>query len=129
MANRSQDWFNQSIRDLELARECQETNKHEWACFAAQQAAEKAVKSLHLYFGQKAKRSVISKLLKELLESINLPKDLIEKGQILDNYYIPSRYPCSHSEGAPFQYFGRLHSERAINYAGEIIEFVRSQMA
>jgi HEPN domain-containing protein len=44
-------------------------------------------------------------------------------------YYIPSRYPDSHPEGAPFEHYGPLQSEEALRYAGEIITFVRTQMA
>ena len=45
------------------------------------------------------------------------------------NHYIPPRNPNSHPEGAPFEHYGPLHSEEAIRYAGEILDFVRSQMA
>ena len=48
---------------------------------------------------------------------------------MLDTFYIPARYPNSHSEGAPFEHYGPLQSEEAIGYAGAIIEFVRRQMA
>ena len=34
-----------------------------------------------------------------------------------------------HPSGAPFEHYGPLQSEEAINYAREIIEFVRNQMA
>ena len=54
MANRSRDWFAQAERDLEQARSSRREERHEWACFAAQQAAEKAVKALHLALGQEA---------------------------------------------------------------------------
>ncbi|MCL6472930.1 MAG: hypothetical protein K6T91_09005 [Firmicutes bacterium] len=40
-----------------------------------------------------------------------------------------SCYPDSHPGGAPFEHYGPLQSEEAIRYAGEIIAFVRSQMA
>ncbi|WP_211230153.1 HEPN domain-containing protein [Desulfovirgula thermocuniculi] len=36
------------MRDLEQAEDSRRAGRHEWACFAAQQAAEKAVKALHL---------------------------------------------------------------------------------
>jgi len=72
---------------------------------------------------------MISKLLLELPNSISLPAELIDKAKILDNYYIPSRYPNSHPEGAPYEYFGLKQSEEAIKYASEIIEFVRNEMA
>jgi HEPN domain-containing protein len=129
MSNRAQDWLDQAARDLEHAREAREHNRHEWACFAAQQAAEKAVKALHLHLGQEAWGHVISKLLKDLPEEIRFGEELVDKSHVLDNFYIPARYPNSHAEGAPFQHFGSLQSEQAVQYAREIIEFVRVQMA
>ena len=129
LPNRSEDWLRQALRDLEHAEESRRSGKHEWACFASHQAAEKAVKALHLFFGQEAWGHVISRLLRDLPESVNVQDDLIEKAKILDNFYIPSRYPNSHPEGAPFEHYGPIHSEEAIKYASEIVEFVRSQMA
>ena len=129
MPNRSEDWLRQALRDLEHAEESKRSGKHEWACFASHQAAEKAVKALHLFFGQEAWGHVISRLLRDLPESVNVQDDLIEKAKILDNFYIPSRYPNSHPEGAPFEHYGPIHSEEAIKYSSEIVEFVRSQMA
>jgi len=52
--NRSKDWLAQAIRDLEHARSSKSEGRHEWACFAAHQAEEKAVKALHLSLGQEA---------------------------------------------------------------------------
>jgi HEPN domain-containing protein len=47
MSNRWKDWWSQAERDLEHARESAAAGRHEWACFAAHQAGEKAVKALH----------------------------------------------------------------------------------
>ncbi len=129
MSNRSFDWLNQSLRDLEQAKDSRLAGRHEWSCFAAHQAGEKAIKALHLHLGQEAWGHVIARLLKELPETISVEEELIEKGRILDNFYIPTRYPNSHPEGAPFEHYGPLQSKEAIQYASEIIEFVRSQMA
>lgn len=129
MANRAWDWLDQAARDLDHAQEARDRNRHEWACFAAQQAAEKAVKALHLRLGQEAWGHVIARLLKDLPPSVRFGEDLVEKGHVLDNFYIPARYPNSHAEGAPFQHFGPLQSGQAIQYAGEIVDFVRAQMA
>ena len=52
MANRAPDWLAQAQRDFEHAEQSRGAGRHEWACFAAQQAAEKAVKALHLHAGQ-----------------------------------------------------------------------------
>jgi HEPN domain-containing protein len=54
MPDRSQDWLTQARRDLAQAQDSRRAERHEWACFAAQQAAEKAVKALHLACGQEA---------------------------------------------------------------------------
>jgi HEPN domain-containing protein len=45
---RAKDWFSQVELDLEQAEASSVEGRHEWACFAAQQAAEKSVKALHL---------------------------------------------------------------------------------
>lgn len=129
MSNRSFDWFSQAVRDLEQAEASRIEGRHEWACFAAHQSAEKAVKALHLHLGQEAWGHVIEKLLRDLPVKVPVPEDLLEMASVLDNFYIPTRYPNGHPEGAPFEHYGRLQSEEAIKYAGSIIEFVRSQMA
>ncbi len=129
MPNRSRDWMQQALRDLAQAQDSKKAERHEWACFAAQQAAEKAVKDLHLHAGQEAWGHVVATLLVELPRAMVAPEDLIEKGRVLDNFYIPARYPNSHPEGAPFEHYGPLQSEQAVRYAGEIVEFARSQMA
>ena len=127
MVNRSKDWYAQAERDLEQAQSSRAEGRHEWACFAAQQSAEKAVRALHLHLGQEAWGHLVARLLREL--PIPAAEDLAEKGKVLDNFYIPTRYANGHPEGAPFEHYGPLQSEEAIQYAGEILEFVRAQMA
>ena len=127
MSSRAVDWFAQAERDLAHARESQAAGRHEWACFAAQQAAEKAVKAIHLARRQEAWGPVVATLLTELGSSA--PAELIEKGKVLDNFYVPTRYPNGHPAGAPFQHYGSIQSSQAAQFAGEILEFARLQMA
>lgn len=129
MPNRAQDWFRQAKKDLMQAEDSREAGHHEWACFIAQQAAEKAVKALHLHHGQEAWGHVIAKLLQELPDSVRIPNDLIDRGRVLDNFYIPARYPDSHPEGSPFEHFGPLQSETALDHARAILEFVDTEVA
>ena len=129
MPDRSADWFNQALRDLDQAHLSQDAGHHEWARFACHQAAEMAIKALHLFVKQEAWGHVIARLLVELPDSFHVPSNLIEKGRVLDNYYIPTRYANGHVDGAPFEHYGPLQSQEAIQYAGEIVEFVRHQMA
>jgi len=127
MADRSLDWFEQASRDLEQAQASRQDGRHEWACFAAQQAAELAVKALHQKHLQEAWGHVVARLLTELPMAV--PDELVEKARVLDAFYIPARYPNGHDEGAPFHHYGKLQSEEAIRYAGEILEFVRVHLA
>lgn len=129
MADRSKDWFNQAVRDIEQAEDSRRAVRHEWACFAAQQAAEKAVKALHLHLGQEAWGHVVARLLRELPETVRLPEGLVDKARFLDNLYLPTRYANGHPAGAPFEHYGPIQSAEAIQYAREIIDFVRLQMA
>lgn len=127
MPNRAQDWLAQALRDLEQAQASQQEGRHEWACFAAQQAAEKAVKALHQASGQEAWGYVISRLLTELPQDVS--EDLVDKGKVLDAFYVATRYVNGHPEGPPFEHYERLQSNDAIAYASEIIAFVRAEMA
>lgn len=129
MPDRSGDWLRQSFRDMEQARDSRSADRHEWACFAAQQAAEKAIKALHLHLGQEAWGHVVRKLIEELPPSVAVPTALLDKARVLDSFYLPTRYANGHPEGSPFEHYGSLQSEEAIKYAGEVIEFCRSQMA
>jgi HEPN domain-containing protein len=127
MANRAVDWISQAERDLDHAKASRREGRHEWACFASHQAAEKALKALHLYHGQEAWGHVVARLLREL--PVSFEKGLEDKAKVLDSFYIPTRYPNGHPEGAPHEHYGGLQSSEAIKYAGEIIEFVRAAMA
>lgn len=129
MPNRAKDWFSQALRDMDQAGESRGSERHEWACFAAHQAADKAVKALHLYLGQEAWGHVVSRLFHELPPTVEVPAELIEFARVLDTFYIPSRYPSAHPEGAPFEHYGPLQSQEAVDYAGKILEFVGDEMA
>jgi HEPN domain-containing protein len=129
MPNRFRDWFRQAERDLQHARNSRRDGQHEWACFAAQQAAEKAIKALLYKHAIDVWGHVITELLDELPASVSVPSELVEKAKDLDNFYIATRYANGHPSGAPFEHYGPLQSERAINYANEIVEFARAAMA
>jgi len=127
MSDRSKDWLAQAERDLDQAKASQRDGRHEWACFAAHQAAEKAVKALHLSLKQEAWGHVVARLLKDL--PIQVPDNLVEKAKVLDGFYLPTRYANSHPEGSPFEHYGSIQSTDGIAYAAEILEFARSKMA
>lgn len=70
---------------------------------------------------------MVARLLAEL--PLAVPAELLDKARVLDNFYIATRYANGHPAGPPFEHYGKLQSDQAIQYAGEIIEFVRAEMA
>jgi len=129
MTNRAHDWFRQAERDLEQAEDSRAAGRHEWACFAAHQAAEKAAKAVHLACGQDAWGHVVAKLLVELPARLAVPQELVDKAKVLDNFYVPARDPNGHAEGAPFEHYGPLQSQEAIAYAREVVGLGRRHLA
>jgi len=88
-----------------------------------------AVKALHLALGQEGWGHVVRRLLEELPESVAVSEELLDSARVLDAYYIPTRYPNGHAAGAPGEHYGSLQSGEAVNRAGTIIEFCRSEVA
>lgn len=78
MVNRAADWYKQAVRDLEQAKDSRKAGRHEWACFATHQAAEKAIKALHLSsLGQEGWGHVLARLVAELPDSVGAPEEMI----------------------------------------------------
>jgi len=90
MANRAGDWFAQAERDLEQARASQRDGRHEWACFAAQQAAEKAVKAVHYRRGA---RAVIGHNVRALIEALDPREARLVAGRAAPSARCSSRTP------------------------------------
>ena len=120
---RSRDWMDQATGDLEHARSDRERGFYEWACFSAQQAAEKAVKAVFQKMGAEAWGHSVADLLQELARRHPVAPALIDGALELDKAYIPSRYPNAHPSGSPRRRYTKREAERLIGYAEEIVEF------
>ncbi len=129
MANRSADWMKQAEADLRHACNSITLKDFEWACFSAQQAAEKAVKAVYQKLHAEAWGHAVSILLANLPLVSGVPEDLIEKAKIIDKHYIPARYPNGFDTGAPVDYFTANEGKTAVAIAGEIIEFCKNILA
>jgi HEPN domain-containing protein len=123
MSNRATDWLNQGGRDLDLARHAAAGGFHEWACFAAQQAAEKAVKALVAALGGEARGHSIVAMVRALPAPPGFPDGLLDAARRLDRHYIPTRYPNGFDRGAPADYFSATDAEEAIADAERIIQY------
>lgn len=123
MANRYLDWLRQAEADLSAARDSLASRHYEWACFGAQQAAEKAVKALYMKRGTDAWGHTITPLLGGLAGTDAVDEDLITCAKVLDKHYIPTRYPNGFDDGAPSDFYTRQEAETACECARKIIDF------
>jgi HEPN domain-containing protein len=128
VVSRALDWFRQALKDFEHARRSIELGDYEWACLAAHQAAEKAVKALYQKLGIEVWGHSISRLLENLPEGLKPSNELIDITKELDKHYITTRYPNAYPEGAPMDYYTKSEAERVVEYARRVIEFCRSKV-
>jgi len=125
MASRHEDWFKQAVRDLRHAETALQAQDYEWACFAAQQAAAKAIKAVFQKQNGEAWGHSLTVLLNELAEKIDIDPALIDLAKELDKHYIPARYPNGFVSGAPMDYYTENEAKRAIAHAEKILEFCK----
>jgi HEPN domain-containing protein len=109
----------QAQRDLENARYEMEGRFYEWACFSAQQAAEKALKAVIQKRGGEAWGHSVVQLVKSL--AIDISEDILTAAVELDKLYVPARYPNGWGEGAPKDFFMEKDAIHAIAGAENII--------
>lgn len=128
MSERSHDWLAQAERDLRHAHNALDDQDYEWACFAAQQAAEEAVKAVLLRRGLEGWGHSISHLLASLPPQDTVPAGVRESALMLDRYYIINRYPNGFAQGAPGDYFLHKDAIDAIEHAYRVLEFVRGRL-
>jgi len=125
--NRWADWWEQASRDLAHARHAAEDADFEWSAFAAQQAAEKALKSVIIGAGGEPWGHLTTGLA-EALPSEPAPPEILDAARRLDKHYIPARHPNGFAAGFPGRLYTRGEAEQAIIDATSIIDFCRSHL-
>ena len=120
---RSKDWFDEAEGDLEHARNDIEGGFYNWACFSAQQAAEKAIKAVFQRMGAEAWGHSVADLLKELGKKHDISTELLNGAIELDKAYIPTRYPNTHPSGSPRSRYIKEEATRILGYAERIVKF------
>lgn len=127
MRNRAGDPLRQSERDLEVARTTLNASQFDWSCFAAQQAAEKALKALYQAHNAEGWGHSIDRLIAGLLVDEPGLAAFEEAGRILDKHYIPTRYPNGLDRGAPADSYTATEARAAIGYAEQIIQYCQAR--
>jgi HEPN domain-containing protein len=124
-------WLEQAGHDLEAAKKNLEVLEfYSDACFMAEQASQKALKAFLLFKGE---RYVLVHSVNELVRQAVLYdqdfENLAKSGSILDQYYIPTRYPDALASPAiPYKSFTRKQAEEAVKIAKKILCLVRDKI-
>lgn len=121
--NRYKDWLEQAKSDLGHAERSIEMGDYAWACFAAQQAAEKSVKALHMRLGQVVWGHSVFYLLEALPEGAKPNEGFLDKGKILDKFYIPPRYPNAHPAGPAYRHYTKSEAQEGVRLAKEVLDY------
>jgi HEPN domain-containing protein len=129
MPTRHTDWLSQAQRDLAHADRSLQMEDYEWACFAAQQAAEKAVKAVYQRLGAIAWGHSVTQLMTRLPDETRPTQELVDRAKALDKHYVATRYPNGFDSGAPFEYYTRAEAKRSLSDAQAIIKFCEDILA
>ncbi len=118
-------WFSQAERDLDDARYNEAGGRYNWACFVAQQAAEKALKAFLIFRGEEAWGHSVAELCETAAAVDGALAALKSEAAPLDKFYILTRYPNGLPGGIPAEAFSREDALSALEMAARVIAQVR----
>lgn len=123
-------WLAQAEHSLVMTRSLADGGFWSGTCFHAEQTAQLALKAFLFYRGR---RSVNIHSIQSLaLECGGEDGDFLafrDYGQVLDRYYLGTRYPDVLPEPAiPFESFNQRDASEALDYATEIVQLVRAKI-
>jgi HEPN domain-containing protein len=118
-------WREEATRALSSARLQEEAGLHNWACFAAEQAAQLALKALLHGAGAGPWGHDLVRLGEAASNAgFLLPDPVVAALRRLARHYIPSRYPDAHPGGSPGERYGVTDARDAIADSRIVLEFV-----
>ncbi len=111
-------WMDRARKDLRAAERNQEIGEFDVAAFLSQQAAEKALKALHLQRSGKFEK--IHDLVR-LGSQLRAPEEVLERCKRLDRAYVTTRYPDVGEEAT------REEAEGLVRDAQEVLRWTQKQ--
>lgn len=119
-------WQSQAVEDLKWTQHLAQEGAWHIVCFMAQQVTEKTLKA---YLYAQGEEIVVGHSVARLCAAAaEYHPDFAEKAQrwnLLDGYYIPTRYPNGLPEGIPAEVYTRDAALGAVSLAEEATEYVR----
>jgi HEPN domain-containing protein len=123
-------WLRQAEHDVAIARGHQERGDFSDACFMAEQAAQKALKAFLIGHGNRSVPMHSVAQLAERCAQIDPAFTVhITAGRVLDQYYIPTRYPDALAPPAlPFESYTQEQGMTAVAATQAIIALVAEKL-
>ncbi len=128
-ASLPRQWLDRASEDLEVARLAQQAKHYAHTCFLSQQAAEKALKAFLLDRSGAYPRS--HKLVDLLVACQGVEagfSQFYSDCVVIDQYYIPTRYPDSLPAGFGAVLPGDKEARDAVAAAERVFNFVESRV-
>ncbi len=118
-------WRAEADRALAGARVQAAAGLHNWACFAAEQAAQLAVKALLHGLGRGPWGHDLVRLGESVASAgLEVPLAALDAMRRLGRHYIPARYPDAHASGPASAHYGERDAREAIADAELVLGFV-----
>lgn len=126
----AQRWLSQATHVLDVAKTLLAEACYAESCFHAEQAGQVALKAF-LY--GRGERFVKLHSVKELVEQCRAYDPTFHKlqdaGKVLDQYYIPTRYPDALAfPGLPYESYTERQAKEAVKLAGRIVNVVKQKL-
>ena len=125
MTPETKEWYDMAVMDLGVARHLDETYRPkplEIICYHCQQAAEKAIKALIIYYGGEGgmpKLHDLSFLLNQIKNKVCIEDKYYDYADILTLYGVSVRYPNE-------LFLEERHVKEALECSDEILRWVQS---
>ncbi len=117
------NWLAEARADLQHAEASIELKHYSWACFAAQQAAEKALKALAMHVvGEYPRGHDLVKLYRMIREALDIELSETSLAK-LSAFYTQARYPNAGLE-RPSEEITKEMAEEAVSIARAVIDEV-----
>ncbi len=118
-------WLKQAESDLAYAELGLRERFFAQVCFQCQQVCEKAIKALRYGRGE---RAVLGHALVELAAPLEVMARFSENLAVLDQYYVPTRYPNGLPGGIPADVYTRSQATKAVEIAREVVAAVGAEL-
>ena len=120
-------WLRQAENDLEPTRLALREGFHSQACYNSYQVAEKALKAVAYFRGD---RLVLTNSVMDLVSELDQTYSGVSAHQrtagVLDQYYVATRYPDAQPGGVPYEKYDRHQAQEAVDGAAAMVEFAAS---